>query len=126
MDSAVILPDEILPPAARQARTERFSPVRFRAFRIDTSISRQPIVPIPLRSPPASLEEAVNEAKQACFHKDKLVVREANEITGDTMLHLYAVKKKSTPARVYRDYAYHNVAQLYVEPICALYGEALA
>lgn len=108
-----------------EPRAQRFATTTFTAFKLVDDLKGR-CYPIQFEASPAMLEEAVNAGLLRCHHKDKLVVRETNELTGETRLHIYAVKKKSAPTRVYRDYAYHNVHSLYVEPVCVVPAEVLA
>jgi hypothetical protein len=72
-----------------------------------------------------SLEEALSEAltQQAFHHKEHILVR----VSGDdgVKLHLFAVKKKSTPRYVHKDHVSRRVHDLYAAPVCSIDGSVL-
>jgi hypothetical protein len=94
-------------------RAVPFNAVRFYPYRV-TENGRT----LPLIVDCATLEEAVEGGKVHCFHKDHLLVREVRD--GSDRLHLYAIKKKSAPTYVYRDYGYHRQDRLYAAPVCVI------
>jgi hypothetical protein len=120
-------------PMLRDPRAERFTPKLFLAFRLVesrngfTKATGWKSYPLPLGDPPETLTEAMTAATAACLlHKDRLAIRETDELTGATVLHLYAVKQKSTPRYVHRDHRTVPVRDLYLEPICSVPGEVFA
>jgi hypothetical protein len=65
-----------------------------------------------------SLSDAVDGGKVQCIHKDHLLIR---EVAGERdILHLYAIKRKSHPRYVYRNYAYDRVHDLYAAHVCTI------
>lgn len=110
-------------PVVRPA-TERFSAKSFAAFRLDPERPGRagPILPLAAQT----LEEAVNDAKTRCIHKEVLAIREADELTGETRVHLFEVKQKSRPTYVWQGHRQVAVRELYVEPVCVLPAEVLA
>jgi hypothetical protein len=113
-------------------RAHRFSPKLFLAFRLVesrngfTGATGWKSYPVPLGDPPATLDEAMTAATANCLaHKDRLAIRETDQLTGATVLHLYAVKQKSAPRYVWKDHRQQAVRDLYLEPICSVPGEVL-
>lgn len=120
-----------MPATSLSARAERYSPVRYEAFRVCEPLpasKRQPIYPLPLAGPIVTLADALTAALtggRSVNHKDKLAIRATDEETGEVTLHLYAIKRKSTPRYVYKDYQTRREFDLYADPICTLSGEVL-
>lgn len=104
--------------------TERFTPKAFSAFRLDPERPGLAGRILPLCG--ETLEEAVNDAKTRCIHKEVLAVREADELTGEVRVHLFAIKQKSRPNYVWQGHRQVAVRELYVEPVCVLPAEVLA
>lgn len=105
-------------------RAERFSTKTFAAFRLDPDRpgSAGPILPLAAET----LEEAVNDAKTRCSHKEVLAIREADQLAGETRVHLFAIKQKSRPTYVWEGHRQVAVRELYPEPICVVPAEVLA
>ena len=72
----------------------------------------------------SSLEQAVEGGKVQCFHKDHLLIREVGP--GGDKLHLFAIRKRSTPTYVYRDHDYQRQDRLYAAPVCVMDAAMLA
>lgn len=70
------------------------------------------------------LADAVAEVAPGCIHGEKLAIRE--EGPNGVKVHLYAIRKKSAPVRVYRGHRYVNTYPLYADPICTIDGAAFA
>jgi hypothetical protein len=102
------------------ARPARYSAIRYNAYRIVDGRT----YPLDM-APVTSLDEALTAAKLRCFHKDHLLIKATDEDTAETRLHIYAIKKKSQPTYVYRDFAYHREHTLYSEPVCVVGPEVL-
>ncbi|HYI43700.1 MAG TPA: hypothetical protein VD768_08780 [Sphingomicrobium sp.] len=72
---------------------------------------------------------------QLIEHKEHILIRETDRsaehiperLGGGTQvrLHLFAVRRKSTPRYVYENHATHRVHDLYAEPVCAIDAGAL-
>lgn len=107
-------------PAAEPFTTKVFAAFRFDPERPGMAGAR--ILPLEAET----LEQAVNEAKTRCVHKEVLAVRESDELTGETRVHLFAVKQKSRPSYVWQGHRQVAMRELYVEPICVLPAEVLA
>jgi hypothetical protein len=73
---------------------------------------------LPLVVSCSTLEEAVEGAKVYCIHKEHLLIREIGE--GVDRLHIYAIKRKSAPRYVYKDYQTHRQHDLYAAPMCVI------
>jgi len=116
------IPD-IAASAMRLARhAVRYSAKRYEAFRVSDGKRTSALY---LNCEPASLQEALNAAMIRCFHKDFLVINETDEANGEMTLHTYAIKRKSRPTYVYRDYVTTRVHDLYAEQLFAFDGEAV-
>jgi len=108
-------------------RPQVYSTSEFRGFRV-VDDRTYPLKSLLLEGSkvPSTLADAVEAAKVWLFHKDTLVIRETDTITGAVKLHLFAIKRQSTPTYVYRDHVQHRVHRLYAAPICVVSGEAFA
>lgn len=73
-----------------------------------------------------SLDEAVTEAltRKLYDHKDHLVIREVGP--RGVKLHVFAIKKKSTPRYVHKDHDTRRVHDLYAARLCTIDGGVLA
>jgi hypothetical protein len=105
-------------------RTVRFTPKLFAAFRLDPQLPGRVFRIAPFSA--ADLDEALNDAKTRCSHKETLVIRETDQLSGETRLHLYAVKQKSRPTYVWEGHRQVAVRDLYLEPVCTLPAEVLS
>ncbi len=111
----VILRDE------PRARATRIQSKRYEAFQI-SEFGRTYPKPI---DPAETLQDALNAAVVTCIHKDNLVIKEIDDQRGEVKLHIYAVKRKSTPNYVYRDHEYHREHRLYPELLCVVDGNMI-
>ena len=59
-------------------------------------------------------------------HKEKFCVRVTNALTGASLLKLYSVKRKSTPAYRHHDHVTRAIHDTYAEHFCDLDGAAFA
>lgn len=98
--------------------------VAFKAEDIGSGRSRWLTNPIPLVRGPRDLDEAVNEAVLACFHRQVLVVREASDEA--VRLHLFVIRK-AAPKWVHPagEIMPRRVEDLYAQPLCVLDGDVL-
>lgn len=73
-----------------------------------------------------SLDEAVTEAltRKLYDHKDHLVIREVGPL--GMKLHIFAIRRKSTPRYVHKDHNTRRVHDLYPERVCTIDGGVLA
>lgn len=102
-----------------QSGAVRFSPVCFYVYRVTEAGRTYPLV-----VDCSTVDEAVNGGQLHCFHKDHLLIREVGE--GVNRFHLYAIKKRSAPTYVYRDYQHHRQDRLYAAPVCVIDGAIFA
>jgi hypothetical protein len=117
-----------LPIAEALPAAERYHAVRFDAFRICEA------APAPYGGPPArttyslgeipasSLDEALNAVLIKCLlcHKEHLAIRETTD--RGARVHLYAIKRKSTPQYRYENHQQVRVHPLYAAPLCVIDG----
>lgn len=104
-------------------RTARYSPKRYEAFVIVDGRTYPRTYP----TAPTSLEEARDRAAMMFGnHKDKLLIRETDEATGDVKLHLYAIRKRA-PSWVHPsgEFMPRRVEDLYPDPLCVIDGSVL-
>lgn len=71
------------------AHLPRYVPKTFAAFRIGEGGTSR------LSIDADDLQGALNAALPACIHKDKLAIREADEETGETVVHLYVIRRRA-------------------------------
>ena len=104
-------------------RAVHFSLKSFEAFRV-TDRHTTPLGMIDA----ATVDEALNEAltRQHVDHKEHLAIRETGE--SGSRLHLFAIKRKSSPAYVWDARQQRTVAQhrLYAAPVCVMDERVLA
>ena len=100
-------------------RAVRFSPVCFYAYRITESGRTYPLI-----VDCSTLQEAIDGAKVQCQHKDHLLIREVSDQADKH--HLFAIKRKSAPRYVYKDYQTTRVHDLYAAPVCSFDGRIIA
>lgn len=104
-----------------------YAPRSFKAFRVVALASGHRTYPIPLDPMPATLAEAVDQAKLRCDHKDTLVLLASDEERGAETRHLFAIKRKSTPTYVYRDHQeQQRIQHLYAAPLCEIDEEVVS
>jgi hypothetical protein len=72
-----------------------------------------------------SLDEAVNAAIYTLSHKEKLLIRETDEESGKTTLHLFAVKKRARADFVRVGDRVERRERLYCERLCEIEGGIL-
>lgn len=112
-------------------RAVPFSTTTFHAFRVCQGYSGAKETPLGGRTydygrlDATTLEDALTEALsgKVIDHKEHLVIQEISE--RGIRLHVFAVKKKSTPRYVHRDHVTRAVRDLYADPICTLDGALL-
>lgn len=77
-----------------------------------------------------TLKAAVDAAKQRCFHKDRLLIREAGirlrqwadgaeEVPFDN-LHIFAVRQRARPNYVWEGHVQRRVQILEADPVCVI------
>jgi hypothetical protein len=114
------------------ARPTPYTGKTFAAFKLSDIGANGPkwrTSPIPLDGYFASLDQTRDAAltgRNQPGHKDCLLIRETDDATGATVLHLFAIKKKSTPDYVRDGFTTRAVHRLYAEKICEIDGSALA
>ena len=113
----------LTPLADHATRPVRYGDLSFKAFRIAESNGR--LSRLQIADDHVTVEEAIDDAKLRCIHKDKLLIRSFNDRTGEVRLHLYAIKRQSRANYVYRDYQTVREHPMYAEAICVIDGEAL-
>jgi hypothetical protein len=109
------------------ARATRYSGKTFAAFRVAHDTDRT--YPMPFAGEPATIDQARDLAltgPKLIAHKDCLLIRETDDASGKSTLHLFAIKKKSTPDYVRDGFTTRAVHRLYAEKICEIDGSALA
>jgi hypothetical protein len=109
------------------ARATRYTGKSFAAFRVTNDGKRT--YPHPFAGEPETIDQARDLAltgPKLIAHKDCLLIRETDEASGATVLHLFAIKKKSTPDYVRDGFTTRAVHRLYAEKICEIDGSALA
>lgn len=117
-----------IPRATDEQNARPYSPTRYEAFRVTDIGFKQPewrTLALALPTLPDTVAEALNAGMVCCFHKDMLVIKEADELSGDATLYLYAIKRKSRPDYFYRDFVTHREHRLYADPICSIDGNLL-
>ncbi|HEX5183622.1 MAG TPA: hypothetical protein VFW19_10785 [Allosphingosinicella sp.] len=102
-----------------EPRAGRFATKTFAAFRIADDMPGRSYR-LAFDGRPRDLEDALNQTKVRCFHKDKLVIRETDELSTAVEFHLFAIKQKSRPRYEYKDHRQVAVRDLYAELICVL------
>ena len=118
-----------LSPLATEQGVVPYSATSFEAFRV-TNIgdAKRPkwrtytLPPIEADS----LDEALADALcggQAVYHKDQIIIRETGE--QGAKLHLYAIKRKSSPTYLWEDHTQKRVNRLYADPVCTIDGGIL-
>ena len=112
-------------------RPQPFAAATYRAFRV-TPMTKNDFTgavgnaTIPLNVDGAeSLRDAVNAAQRGCFHKDCLVIHEADE--RGQRVHIFAIKQKSS-ANYERDRRgiLRRVQTLYPKLVCVIDSQAFA
>lgn len=117
------LATEILPAAVP------YSPTRFDAFRIADMGKGNPqrTYKVDIEGYLLPTVEAARDAAllgQAFAHKDHLIIRETGE--RGVKLHVFAIKRKSTPTYVWEGHVQKRVNRLYADPVCTIDGGVLA
>lgn len=114
-DLARTTPLDLRAPGAQPYQTTHYA-----AFRLDERRTQ------PLRvDDQSSLTAALNSVLPLCIHKEKLAIRETDDVTGKTVLHLYAIKRKSAANYVWEGHRQVRVQTLYAEPLCSFDGDVV-
>ncbi len=109
-------------------RPARFTARTYTAFRISAVATDTPDSPTLLgQVDGANIEEALQStlsgeyaSTQALFHKNALAIRETDGQA--SRLHLYVIKRKSTPRYVYHNHIMRREHDLYADPVCVIDG----
>lgn len=113
----------MIPAATPTPRPIPYTGKTFTAFRVTESPART--YPVQITGTPASVDEALAQSIGTFIQKEKLLIRETDDATGKTTLHLFAIKRRSTPDYVWVGGKQERVNRLYAELVCEIDGAAL-
>jgi hypothetical protein len=95
----------------------------FAAFRVTDNPART--YPVQITGIPRTIDEARDAAIGTFIHKEKLLIRETDDATGRTTLHLWAVKKKAAQWR-WEGSVQIRFTPLFAEKLCEIDGALLS
>jgi hypothetical protein len=110
--------------AAPYARPIPYTGKAFAAFRVTEAPART--YPVRITGTPTNLDDALAESIGTFIFKEKLLIRETDDATGKTTLHLFAIKRKSAPDYVWVGNRQERVNRLYAEKVCEIDGGILS
>jgi hypothetical protein len=102
-----------------------FAARKFRAFRVTESPART--YPLPIEGRPATLDDALTAVlagPKLVAHKDRVIIREADELSGAVTVHVYAIRKGKARWVDVGGIA-TRVEDLKAELVCSFDGEAV-
>lgn len=93
----------------RRAGAVPFNVETFEAFRLRENGEALPLDTYP------TFEDALQMASASSVHKAKFAIQRTNTLTGEIVLHVYAIKQKSKPTYVHREHQTVRIHQHYAE-----------
>ncbi len=107
-------------------RAERYSPVRFDAFRVVKGLKADRTYAVDIGGyllPDLAAAQGAALIAQAFDHKDHLVIRETDDL--GERLHIYAIKRRSAARFVHRHHITERVRDLYAAHVCTINAREL-